>query len=158
MKLSRRLLFFAALISFGTSMLRAAESSAEPRVVKIRAGVDNAMKFDVGSIPAAPGEALKVILTNASSLPKNVMGHNWVLLTKGTDPLPFSSAAAAEAANGYIPAKQREKIVAFIALLGPSETGEVVFQAPSEPGEYPFLCTFPAHCAVGMRGVLVVKK
>jgi plastocyanin len=29
---------------------------------------------------------------------------------------------------------------------------------PTAPGEYPFLCTFPAHCAIGMKGVLVVKK
>jgi azurin len=140
------------------SSIAAAESGATPRVVKIRAGVENAMKFDVAMIAAAPGETLKVILTNASSLPKNVMGHNWVLLPSGSDPAAFAAAAAPDAASGYIPEKQREKLVAFIALLGPGESGEVIFQAPSAPGEYPFLCTFPAHCAVGMKGVLVVKK
>ena len=45
-----------------------------------------------------------------------------------------------------------------VGLLGPNETGEVTFQAPTEPGEYPFLCTFPAHCSIGMKGVLIVKK
>ena len=70
----------------------------------------------------------------------------------------FAEAAQPEGENGYIPSKLKEKIVAFIGLLGPNETGEVTFTAPTEPGEYPFLCSFPAHCFVGMKGVLVVKK
>ncbi len=49
-------------------------------------------------------------------------------------------------------------VLAFIPLLGPRETGEVTFTAPSEPGRYPFLCTFPGHYVIGMKGELVVKK
>jgi azurin len=140
----------------GWSLLTAAD--ATPRVVKLRAGVDNAMKFDVASFNAAPGETIKVTLTNACALPKAVMGHNWVLLKAGTDTTAFANAAAPEAAKDFIPEKQKDKILAVISLLGPNETGEVTFTVPTEPGEYPFLCTFPAHCAVGMKGVLVVKK
>ena len=140
----------------GSSPLPAAD--AAPRIVKIRAGVGNAMKFDVTSIPAAPGETIKVVLTNASVLPKEVMGHNWILLKAGTDPVAFATAAAPEAASGYVPAKLKDQIIAAINLLGPNETAEVTVQVPTEPGEYPFLCSFPAHCVVGMKGVLVVKK
>lgn len=128
-----------------------------PRVIKLKAGMENQMKFDVTSIAVAPGESVKVVLTNLCALPKNVMGHNWVLLTKGTDPVAFSNAAAPEAATEYIPAKLKDKVLAAVKLLGPNETGEVTFTAPAEPGEYPFLCSFPAHCIVGMKGVLVVK-
>lgn len=116
------------------------------------------MKFDVASITAAPGESIKVVLTNACVLPKTVMGHNWVLLKPGTDRAAFANVAAPEAASGYIPENQKDKIEAFVGLLGPNETGEVVFTAPTAPGEYPYVCTFPAHCAIGMKGVLVVKK
>lgn len=137
---------------------QAADSAAAPRVVKIRAGVDNAMKFDITSIVATPGESIRIVLTNAGTLPKNVMGHNWILVIVGTDPVAFAAAAAAEGANGYIPVKLKDKILAFVGLLGPNETGEVTFTAPTEPGEYPFLCSFPAHCFVGMKGMLVVKK
>lgn len=137
---------------------QAADPAAAPRVVKIRAGVENAMKFDVTTITAAPGEPITVVLTNAGTLPKNVMGHNWILVVAGTDPVAFAAAAASEGTNGYIPAKSKDKILAFVGLLGPNETGEVTFKAPTEPGEYPFLCSFPAHCFVGMKGVLVVKK
>ena len=52
----------------------------------------------------------------------------------------------------------KDKVLAVIGMLGPNETGEVLFTAPAEPGEYPFLCCFPAHCQIGMKGVLVVKK
>lgn len=149
----------AAALFFGLSSMKAAEAgAAAPRVVKIRAGVENAMKFDVTRIDATAGESLKVVLTNAGALPKNVMGHNWVLLTTGADIAAFAAAAAPEAAKNYLPEKQKEKIVASIDLLGPGESGEAVFKVPNEPGEYPFLCTFPGHSAIGMKGVLVVKK
>lgn len=132
-------------------------ADAAPRVVKIKSGEGNQMKFSVTSITAAPGESIKVVLTNACTLPKNVMGHNWVLLAKGTDPVAFANAGSPEPENGYIPAKMKAKVMATIGLLGPGESGEVAFTAPSEPGEYPFLCCFPAHCQIGMKGVLVVK-
>ncbi len=132
--------------------------AADARVVKIKSGEGNQMKFDVSSIPASPGESIKIVLTNACALPKVVMGHNWVLLLKDTDPVAFATAAASDAANGYIPEKMKDRVVASIGLLGPNETGEVTLTAPSEPGEYPFLCSFPAHCQIGMKGVLVVKK
>jgi azurin len=153
-KLFASVLVTVVVLGSGWSLLQAA---AAPRVIKIRAGVENAMKFDVASITAAPGESITVTLTNACAFPKNVMGHNWVLLTAGSDTAAFAAAAAPEAAKEYIPEKQKDKIVALIKLLGPNETGEVTFTAPSKPGEYPFLCTFPAHCAIGMKGVLVVK-
>lgn len=143
-----------ALVS-GWTLLHAAD--AAPRVVRIKAGEGNQMKFDVTRIAAAPGETIKVVLTNACTLPKNVMGHNWILLPAGTDPVAFANAGAPEPENGYIPAKMKAKVMATIGLLGPGESGEVVFAAPSESGEYPFLCCFPAHCQIGMKGVLVVK-
>ena len=147
-----------ALAVLGASLARLPAAEVAARVIKIRAGVENAMKFEVASIAATPGESITVALTNACAFPKNVMGHNWVLLTAGSDPTAFAAAAATEGANDYIPEKQKEKVVAFIKLLGPNETGEVTFTVPTAPGEYPFLCTFPAHGAIGMKGVLVVKK
>lgn len=147
----------ASLIAGLLAVFLGAADAGAPRVIKIRAGEANAMKFDVAKISAAPGELLKVTLTNLCALPKNVMGHNWVLLTAGTDATAFSTVAAADAASDYLPAKLKEKVLASVGLLGSNETGEVTFTAPTKPGEYTFICTFPAHCAVGMKGVLVVK-
>ena len=47
--------------------------------------------------------------------------------------------------------------VAHIDLLGPRKSGEADFKAPTVPGDYPFLCTFPAHYQTGMKGTLTVK-
>ena len=154
-KLTALLILTTGLLS---PALFPAAGPATPRTVKIKAGVDNSMKFDVSTITVAPGESIKVIVTNQMALPKDVMGHNWVLLTADTNPDAFAAAAVSEAANGYIPPKMKEKVLAVVALLGPNETGEVTFTAPTAPGIYPFLCTFPAHCQLGMKGTLVVKK
>ncbi len=165
MRIAPRLLPLTAILCLaataalgGAGAARAADAAAAPRVVKIRAGVANAVAFDVRSIAAAPGETIKVVLTNAGALPKNVMGHNWILLAAGTDPVAFAAGATGASATGYIPEAHKDRILAFIPLLGPGESGEVTFQAPAEPGDYPFLCSFPGHCLIGMRGVLTVKR
>jgi azurin len=128
---------------------------AGPRVVEITAA-DN-MKYSLAAIEAKPGEDIKVVLHNAGTAPKEVMAHNWVLLKAGSDAAGFDSAAITEKANGYIPARLQDEILAHIDLVGPNQSGEVEFTAPAAPGDYPFLCTFPAHYQVGMRGILTVK-
>lgn len=115
------------------------------------------MKFSVTRIEATPGESLKVVLHNKGTLPKEAMGHNWVLLTAGTDPLAYCTAAVAAKATDYIPASEASKVIVHTKLLGPKQVDEVSFKAPTEPGEYPFVCSFPAHAMSGMKGVLVVK-
>ena len=114
------------------------------------------MKYDVTAMDAKPGEDLKVVLTNAGSNPITVMGHNWVLLKAGSDPAAFAMAAVTAGAP-YIPANLKDEIVAKVDLLGPHKSGEVDFKAPTTPGDYPYLCTFPAHFQSGMHGILTVK-
>jgi azurin len=133
----------------------ATAAAAGPREIDITAG-DN-MQFSTTAIAAVPGEALDVVLTNIGTVPMEVMGHNWVLLKAGSDPAAFSSAATTAKDTGYIPASLQDEIIAHIDLLGPRKSGEVRFNAPTVPGSYPFLCSFPGHCAAGMHGALVVK-
>jgi azurin len=85
------------------------------------------------------------------------MAHNWVLLKKGVDGKAFSDAAVTATATDYIPAAQADQIIAHTKLLGAKQSDEITFKAPTEPGEYVFLCTFPAHYLTGMHGVMVVK-
>lgn len=115
------------------------------------------MKFSLATIEAKPGEELKIVLTNIGTQPKEVMGHNFVLLKAGTDVAGFSAAASASKATDFIPAALQNQIIAHTGLLGPRKSDEVTFKAPDAPGDYPFLCTFPAHYQIGMKGVLTVK-
>jgi azurin len=85
------------------------------------------------------------------------MGHNWVLLKPGSDVVAFAIAASASKDTGYIPASLQGEILEHIDLLGPRKSGEVIFKAPETPGVYPFLCSFPGHCANGMHGALTVQ-
>lgn len=132
-----------------------AAAQSGPRTIEITAG-DN-MKFSLARIEAKPGEELTVVLTNIGSQPKEVMGHNWVLLRSTTDVAAFDKAAVTAKDTDYIPASLSGEILAHTKLLGPRKSDEVKFTVPEMPGEYPFLCTFPGHYAIGMKGVLVVR-
>lgn len=156
--------FLAAFVAFGcgqkdssaTASSGAAPAAASgPRTIELTAG-DN-MKFNLATIEAKPGEEIKVILTNIGSQPKEVMGHNWILLKAGTDVAAFSTAAAGAKATDYFPEDKKDQVLAHIPLLGPRKSAEVTFKAPDAAGDYPFLCSFPAHFQVGMKGVLSVK-
>jgi azurin len=118
---------------------------------------NDAMKFSLTRLEVTAGQDVTVTLVNVGNVPKAAMGHNWVLLKKGVDAKAFSDAAVMAMATEYIPAAKAGDIIAHTKLLGPKQSDEVKFKAPTEPGEYPFVCTFPAHYASGMKGVLVVK-
>jgi azurin len=133
----------------------ATPAAAAARVITIEG--NDAMKFNITRIEAKPGEALKIVFKNVGTLPKEAMGHNWVLLAKGTDVMAFSTAAMQARATEYIPAALANQVIAYSKLLGPKQTHEISFTVPSEPGDYPYVCSFPAHAMAGMRGVLVVK-
>lgn len=141
--------------SEATTTAAAPATKAGPRTIEITGG-DN-MKFNLATIEAKPGEELKIVLTNVGTQPKEVMGHNWVLLKLGSDPAAFAAAAIAAKANDYIPEGLKDQIVAHTALIGPRKSDEITFKVPDAPGDYPYLCSFPAHYQVGMKGVLTVK-
>ena len=115
------------------------------------------MKYSVTSIPAKPGETLRIRLTSKGTLPKIAMAHNVVVLKAGAKQIDFANAAAMAAATGYIPPDMKDQVLAASAMAGPGETVEVTFKVPTAPGSYPFLCTFPGHFAAGMRGTIVVE-
>lgn len=140
--------------SAASSASDSAKTPSGARTIEITA--NDQMKFSVTSIEAKPGEQLHVVLTNVGSMPKEAMAHNWVLLHPGSDVMAFSVAAAGARDKDFLPDNLMSQVVAHIGLLGPKQTGEVTFKAPDQPGEYPFLCSFPGHAAL-MKGVLAVK-
>jgi azurin len=115
------------------------------------------MRFNVMTIIAKPGELLHVRLKSVGTVPKIAMAHNFVLLVKGTDAAVFANASTTASTTAYIPAQLKAKVLASTALVGPGETVDVTFKAPSARGQYTYLCSFPGHFIAGMKGVLVVK-
>lgn len=125
------------------------------RAVEIE--TNDEIKFSVTEIRATPGERLSVTLVNVGSMPKFSMGHNWLLLALDVDIEKFLVAAAESPTTDYVPASMSESILATTKLLGPDERDTVTFDAPTTPGRYEFICSFPGHYQVGMRGVLIVE-
>ena len=130
---------------------------AAPAVALIELTANDSMKYNQTHFEVSAGQEVKVTLTNMGTMPKVAMGHNFVLLKKGVDPKAFSDAAIMAVATDYVPAALADQVIAHTKLLGPKQSDEITFKAPTEPGEYPFLCTFPAHFLSGMKGVIVVK-
>lgn len=131
----------------------AAKAGSGARVIEITG--NDQMRFSVTEIEAKAGEELKVVFTNVGTLPKEAMGHNWVLLKAGTDPMAFAAASMTAKDTDYIGASVKDQVIAFIPVLGPKKSAETTFKAPA-PGVYPFICSFPGHVAI-MKGTLTVK-
>jgi azurin len=150
-------LFFAFILAGCSKSEPAAVATAPPSPPTIDLTAGDNMKYNITQIEATPGEVLHVTLTNTGTLPKEAMGHDWILLRAGADPDAYSRAAIAAKDTNYQPPALAFEVLASIPLLGPAQTADVTFNAPTQPGEYPFLCSFPAHCQSGMHGVLVVR-
>lgn len=154
-----------ALVSLGPA---AAQSTTSTTTAKGKApaakgartvaltAADN-MKYDKTEITARPGETLHIVLKNTGTMPKLVGAHNFLVLKAGTDQAAFTAAAFNARETDFIPPSMKAAVIASTALAGPGETVEVTFKVPAKAGTYPFLCSFPGHFALGMRGTLVVK-
>lgn len=139
----------------------AAPAAAETKVV---IGVVPAvMQFDKKAFTVKAGDKVSILFTNKAC----PLQHNIVILKPGTD-AKFGVAAdkmiAADAAGAlaklYIPddADSKAAIVAKSAkLIGTGQNEIISFTAPADPGEYPYLCTFPGHRFL-MKGVMTVTK
>lgn len=122
------------------------------RPVSLRAATG--LQFDPQVLTAAPGERLSLTFDNPDVIP-----HNWVLGTPGSTARLFTLANQFIADPRayflhYVP--PAPEILVHTRLVEPAATTTIHFHAPAEPGDYPYLCTFPGHAAI-MRGVLEVR-
>jgi putative membrane-bound dehydrogenase-like protein len=124
-----------------------------PDLVLRIAAVPGQLKFDLSELTVAPGQLVEIVFTNPDA-----MQHNFVLGAPGS--LEAIGAAAdkmsqspAGLAQGYIP--DIPQVLYSTKLIDPGQTVSFQFKAPTDPGRYPYVCTFPAHWRV-MNGVLNV--
>jgi len=112
------------------------------------------LMFDQTEIRLPAGQPVKLTFQNPDSVP-----HNWALLKSGTlqkvgEQCNRLISDPQAAAQHYIPSSS--DILAYTNVVEPYAEHTIYFQVPSEPGRYPYLCTFPGHWMV-MNGVLVVE-
>lgn len=131
---------------------KAVETPAE--VVEITLKATDQMTFDKKEITVPAGATVKLTLTHTGTLAVKVMGHNFVLLQKGTDIPSFAIKAMNFPDNAYVP-KGSPKVIAHTKLVGGGNSTTIEFKAPSV-GTYPFICSFPGHYT-NMKGLFIVK-
>ena len=112
------------------------------------------MQYNINLIRVKAGEPVELTLNNVGKMPKEAMGHNFVVLKPGVDIPTFGGEAASAADNEYIPKSALTSIVAHTKLLGPGQEDKITFTL--EKGVYPYLCSFPGHFGI-MHGQIVAE-
>jgi len=150
-----RVLIRSFLLLVLAVVLIPAAAAQGPRTIQL-AGNDT-MNYSLVTITAKPGEPLKVVLKVTSAQPPEQLKHNFVLLQPDTDAMAFAMAAVMAKDTGYIPPTMKNKIIVATQMAAGGQEVTATFKAPSKPGTYPYVCTFPGHFFAGMKGTLIVK-
>ncbi len=150
---------FAATYKHKTQEIVETETSPEATpppagavVIHIKALV-NEMKYDIKNFTVPPGKPVRIIFENPDH-----MQHNLVITSPGAmETVGRAADKLATASDGaerqYVPATP--EVLFYTRLVNPQETVTLDFVAPSKPGDYPFVCTFPGHWSI-MNGVMRV--
>ncbi|MBS0262830.1 MAG: c-type cytochrome [Planctomycetes bacterium] len=125
---------------------------ADAREIRVEAGKN--LTYATRSLKARAGEPLKMTFVNPDVVP-----HNWVLVKPGAlervGTLANKIIADPDAvARHYVP--KTNDVLYYCDVVTPGEEFSIYFQAPEQPGRYPFLCSFPGHWMV-MNGQLLVE-
>lgn len=123
-----------------------------PDLTEVRIGtVVEKMQYDVTQFAVKAGKEVRLTFFNP-----DFMNHNLVMVQPGAaDEVGLAAIAmgAKGFETGYIPAS--EKILFGSKLLENKEEEVIEFTAPTEPGDYQYVCTFPGHHIL-MRGIMQV--
>lgn len=110
------------------------------------------LKFAIEAFTVKPGQPVELTLDNGDLLP-----HNLIVVAPGTIE-DVSSKAMQMGVEGwgqhYNPGGK--DVLHATKLVDASKQETLVFKAPDQPGDYPYVCTFPGHAYV-MRGVMKVE-
>jgi putative heme-binding domain-containing protein len=111
-------------------------------VIRLRP-VPHKMLYDRTDLFVEAGRQAEIVFENI-----DIMPHNLVIVKPGT--LAKVGIAAEEMATGpdafdkqFIP--NLPDVLYATRMLQPGQVDRISFQAPSQVGEFPFVCTFPGH-------------
>lgn len=132
------------------------EEPADPNVEVVRMKtVREEMRYDKKEFTVTAGKQIEIVLENPDA-----MQHNLVIgKPKSMDIIGAAADKMITAKDGaeknYVP--NLTQIIAATPLVNPDQTYRLKFTAPTQPGDYPFVCTFPGHWRI-MNGVMKVTK
>ena len=117
---------------------------ANLKVNVIRLGtVPERMIYDKERLAVQAGKPVEFVFSNTDNMP-----HNFAIVRPGAlveiGELAEATGRDADAMDRhYIP--KSDKVLLASRLLQPSETQALTFHAPTKPGIYPYVCTYPGH-------------
>ncbi|WP_219093655.1 azurin [Pseudomonas sp. UMAB-40] len=147
---------FAKLVA--VSLLTLASSQLMAAECKVTVDSTDQMSFDTKDIAIDKScKTFTVELKHSGSLPKNVMGHNWVL-SKTADMQPIATDGLAAGIDKNYLKEGDTRIIAHTKIIGAGETDSVTFDVSKlAAGEsYGFFCSFPGHISM-MKGTVTLK-
>jgi uncharacterized cupredoxin-like copper-binding protein len=117
----------------------------------LKLGTKPGLKYDIVQFEVKAGSKIRLVFNNNDD-----MTHNVVIVAPGTGDeigkLALNLGLKGSEMN-YVP--NSPKVLFHTALLQPESSESIYFVAPTKPGEYMFLCTYPGHASV-MRGIIKV--
>lgn len=152
MQLADQLL--ATLPSTDAKAYRERLDAVTVRVIRIKT-VREEMRYDVPYFAVRAGKPVQIVLENHDLMP-----HNLVITTPGNLKEVAQLGLQVGPTGGwnglpYVP--ESEMVLHATDLVPADQQTRLTFEAPSEPGEYPYVCTFPQHW-YRMYGVMVVVE
>ncbi|WP_009965383.1 PVC-type heme-binding CxxCH protein [Verrucomicrobium spinosum] len=124
-----------------------------PELTEVRVGtIREKLMFDIKEFTVKAGKKVRLTFANSDFMP-----HNLLVVKPGkADEIGNQAVAmgAAGFAKGFIPDSREILWSSKLIEQGKEDVGE--FLAPTPPGDYPFICSFPGHHMV-MRGVMKVR-
>jgi azurin len=149
----RKVLAAAALL--GASVVVPVAAHAADKVCKLAITGTDLMQYDKKELDVdGDCTSVELTLTHGGKLPKEAMGHNWVLVNAPDLNAVANSGMSAGPANNYV-APGDKRVLANTKLVAGGESTTVTFSTTllKKGGSYAYLCTFPGHNS-SMRGVL----
>jgi azurin len=141
----KKLLLVLGLVVFGLTSFAQTKVTVES---------SDQMKYNVSEIKVKAGQSVTLTLKHVGKMPIQAMGHNLVILQKGTNVAEFARSAMTAKATGYVPTGSKS-VIAATKLIGGGQETTITFTAPAK-GTYDFICTFPGHFSM-MKGKLIVE-
>ncbi|MBW3597722.1 MAG: discoidin domain-containing protein, partial [Planctomycetes bacterium] len=113
------------------------------------------MSYDKERLAVRAGKPVEFLFDNS-----DIMPHNFVIVQPGSlEEVGLLAEATAQQPDAqkrqFVP--RSDRILLASDLLQPQETQNLSFTAPSEPGVYPYVCTYPGHWR-RMYGALYVVE
>jgi len=114
-------------------------------------GTQPGLKFDTTELTVHAGDRIRLVFHNADD-----MLHNFVLAKPGQGQAVGQAALSLGldgTAKNYVP--DSDAVLFHTAVLQPGASDTIFFVAPSAPGDYDYICSFPGHYAL-MHGIFHV--